>query len=143
MAITKDTPRTYDPAIPPMFLDMPGKVSTTFYEGWYLTDAAGAGEAGPLTASENFVGVCERGVITNATTSDINVKVRQQGILKDVAITGVTGDTNYGVAVYASDNGTLTLTSSTTFVQIGKFLSYKGVSGYGDVFFQAATVRSI
>lgn len=143
MAITKDTPRNYDPAVAPLFLDMPGKVSTTFYEGMFLSDDGGNGEADSLTASEGFVGVCERGVITNATTSDINVKVRQQGILKDIAVTGLTGDTNYGVAVYASDNGTLTLTSSTTFVQIGKVQGYHGVSGYGDVFFQAAAVRSI
>jgi hypothetical protein len=103
-----------------MFIDIPGKVSTTFYEGGAVTDDGGNGEADVLTASEGFIGFVERSVITNATTSDINVKIRTQGILKDVPVTGLTADTNYGVAVYMSDNGTFTLTSTTTFVQIGK-----------------------
>ncbi len=143
MALSKDTPRNYDPAIPPYFLDIPGKVSTTFYEGGAVTDDGGNGEADVLTASEGFIGFVERYALTNATTSDINVKIRTQGILKDVAVTGLTGDTGYGVAVYMSDNATFTLTSTTTNVQVGKVVAYKGVSGFGDVFFQGAAVRSI
>lgn len=143
MALSKDTPRNYDPAVPPMFLDIPGKVSTTFYEGAAVTDDGGNGEADNLAASENFLGFVERGVTTNATTSDINVKVRQQGIIKDVACTGLDADTDFGVDVYMSDNGTFTLTSSTAFVKIGKVHAYKGVSGYGDVYFQGVAVRSI
>ncbi len=84
----------------------------------------------------------ERGVITNATTSDINVKIRTQGIIKNVPVAGLDADTDFGVAVYMSDNGTFTLTSSTTFVQIGKAVGYSGTN-YGDVYFQGAVVRSI
>jgi hypothetical protein len=143
MALSKDTPRNYDPAIPPYFVDLPGKISTTFYEGAFVTDDGGGGEVDNLAASEGFLGVVEKGVITNATTSDINVRIRTQGIIKDLAVTGLDADTDYGVAVYASDNGTFTLTNTTTNVQIGKVIQYKGVSGYGDVFFQGAGVRSI
>src|SRR4051812_38945708 len=110
MALSKDTPRQYDPAIPPYFIDLPGKVSTVFYEGGAVTDDGGNGEADVLTAAEGFIGFVEKGVTTNATTSDINVKIRTQGIMKDVAITGATGDTAYGTAVYMSDNTTFTLT---------------------------------
>lgn len=143
MALSKDTPRQYDPAIPPMFADIPGKVSTTFYEGGAVTDDGGNGEADVLTASEGFMGFVERGVTTTATTGAVKVKIRQQGILKNLAVTGLTGNTGYGVAVYASDNGTFTLTSTTANVQIGKVQAYSGTSGYGDVFFQAAIVRSV
>ena len=142
MALSKDTPRKYDPAVNPIFMDIPGKVSTTFYEGAAVTDDGGNGEADNLAASEGFLGFVEKGVITNATTSDINVKIRTKGIIKNVPVTGLDADTDFGVAVYMSDNGTFTLTSSTTFVQIGKAVAYSGTN-YGDVFFQGAVVRSI
>ncbi len=142
MALSKDTPRKYDPAVPPIFIDIPAKVSTTFYEGAALSDDGGNGEADNLAASEGFLGFCEKGVISNATTSDINVHIRAQGLVKDLPVTGLDADTDYGVATYASDNGTFTLTSSTTFVQIGKAVAYSGTN-FGDVFFQGAVVRSI
>lgn len=142
--LTVDTPRSYDPAFPPMFMHIAGKVSTTIYEGAAVTDDGSGGECdGLLAGSEAFLGFVERGVITNATTSDVNVLIRQQGVIKNLAVTGLDADTDYGAAVYASDNNTFTLTSSSTFVQIGKVQGYKGVSGYGDVFFQSAAVRSI
>lgn len=142
MALSKDTPRRYNPAVPPMFIDIPGKVSTVFYEGAAVTDDGGNGEADNLAASEGFLGFVERGVTTNATTSDINVQIRSQGMIHDLPVAGLDADTDYGVAVYASDNGTFTLTSSTTFVQIGKAAAYSGTN-FGTVFFQGALVRSI
>lgn len=143
MALSADTPRQYDPAVPPMFVDLPGKVSTTFYEGGAVTDEGGAGEVDVLTASEGFCGFVERYALTTATTAAVRVKVRQQGVIKNVACTGLDAHTDYGVAVYMSDNGTFTLTSTTTNVQIGKVQAWGGVSGYGDIFFQAAAVRSV
>lgn len=142
-ALSKDTPRKYDPSTPPQFIDMPGKVSTTFYEGGVVTDDGGNGEADMMALSEAFVGFVERGVVTNATTSDINVKIRTQGIIKDLPVTGLTGDTAYGTTVYATTSGDFTLTSSTTFVSIGKVVGYGGVSGFGDVFFQGGAIRSL
>ena len=144
MALSKDPPRQYDPAVEPIFADVPGKVSTTIYEGAAVTDDGGGGECdGLLAASESFLGFVEKGVVTNATTSDINVRIRQKGIVKNLPVTGLDADTDLGVAVYASDNGTFTLTSSSAFVQIGKVQGYKGVTGYGDVYFEAAAIRSI
>lgn len=141
MALSKDTVREYDPAIEPSFADIPGKISVVFYEGAAVTDDGGSGEADNLALSENFLGFVECGVTTNATTSDINVHIRQKGIIKNLPVTGLDADTDYGVLVYATDNGTFTLTSSTTFVVIGKVQSYKGNSGYGDVYFIANALR--
>lgn len=143
MAISVDTPRQYDPAVEPMFVDLPGKVSTVFYEGAAVTDDGGNGEVDNLAASEGFIGFVERGVTTNATTAAIRVKVRTKGIIKNLAVTGLDAHTDYGVAVYASDNGTFTLTSTTTYVQIGKVIQWTGTANFGDVYFEGAVVRSI
>jgi hypothetical protein len=143
MALSKDTPRNYDPAVAPLFTDLPGKVSTTFYQGGAVTDEGGTGEVDVLTASEGFVGFVEKYALTTATTAEVKVKVRQQGMIKNVACTGFDAHTDFGVAVYMSDNGTFTLTSTTTNVQIGKAGLWSGTSGYGDVYFQGAAVRSV
>lgn len=143
MALSADKVRHYDPAIDPMFADLPGKVSTTFYEGGAVSDDGGNGEVDVLTASEGFMGFVERNTTTTSTTGEIRVKIRQKGILKNLPVTGLDANTDYGVAVYAIDNDTFTLTSSTTHVQIGKVQAYKGNSGFGDVYFEAAVVRSI
>lgn len=145
MALSKDTPRVYDPAIEPMFADLPVEASDTCYEGAAVTDSGGAGLIdGALVSSESFVGFVERyAADTSGVSGTIRVKVRQQGTIKELPVTGLDNNTDFGVAVYASDNGTFTLTSTTTNVQIGKVVSYNGVSGYGDVFFQGAAVRSV
>lgn len=143
MALSADTPRQYDPAVDPIFIEIPGKVSTTFYEGGAVTDEGGTGEADVLTASEGFIGFVERGVTTTATTAAVRVKIRTQGIMKNAPVTGLDAHTDYGVAVYMSDNGTFTLTSTTTNVQVGKVLQWTGTANFGDFFFQGAGVRSI
>lgn len=145
MALSKDTPRQYDPAIPPMFADLPVEANDECFEGAAVTDSGGNGVIdGALVASEAFAGFVERyAKDTSGSDGTIRVKIRQQGILKNVAVTGLDANTDYGTAVYASDNGTFTLTSTTTNVQIGKVQSWNGVANFGDVFFQAAAVRSI
>jgi hypothetical protein len=95
MALTQRHSAQYDPSVNhgtpyDPSIDIPGKVSTTFYEGGAVTDDGGNGEADMLTASEGFIGFVEKGVVTNATTSDINVKIRTQGIIKDLPVTGLT-----------------------------------------------------
>ena len=143
MALSKDTPRQYDPAVEPMFTDLPGKISTTFYEGGAVSDEGGNGEVDVLTASEGFLGFVEKYALSTATTGEVRVKIRQKGIIKNLPVTGLDANTDLGVAVYAIANDSYTLTSSTTHVQIGKVVSYNGKSGYGDVYFEAAAVRSI
>jgi hypothetical protein len=144
MAISADTVRQYDPAVPPLFADLPMEASDTAYEGAAVTDSGGNGLVdGALVSGETFLGFVEKQAVeTTAANGGRNVKVRQQGIIKNLAVTGVTGATDLGAAVYAADNGTFTLTSTSTYVQIGKVQAYV-TTGYADVFFQAATVRSI
>lgn len=142
MALSKDTPRQYDPAYEPGFIDIQVKSATTVYEGGALSDDSGNGEADALAASENFLGFCEKGV-TNPTSGTYKVRIRTRGVAKNLPVTGLDANTDFGTAVYAVDDGTFTLTSSTAHVQIGKVDSFNGVSGYGDVYFEGLHRRSI
>ncbi len=71
-----------------------------------------------------------------------------KGIIR-LPVTGSTAVTDNGVAVYASADDTFTLTSSTTFVQIGKVFQYVGATDSSgdsttcDVYFEATALRSI
>lgn len=141
MALSADKVRQYDPGVSPEFINIPGKASTVFYEGGAVTEESNGGTVDVLTASESFVGFVEKNITTTAATE--RVKVRTRGILKGVACTGLDNVTDFGVAVYMSDNDTFTLTSTTTNVQIGKVVGYHGVSGYGDVRFEGAAQRSV
>jgi hypothetical protein len=141
-ALSADKPRQYDPAVEPMFTDVEIKSATTIYEGAFCSDDGGNGVVDALAASEAFLGIAEKQVV-NATSGTSRARLRQKGILKNVAVTGLDNDTDMGVAVYAITSGDLTLTSSTTHVQIGKVVGYNDASGYGDVYFEAAAVRSI
>lgn len=145
MALSADTPRNYDPAIEPAFIDVPVEANDTCYVGAAVTDSGGGGLCdGALVASESFLGFVERyAADTSGSNGTIRVKIRQKGVIKDLAVTGLDNITDLGVAVYASDNGTFTLTSTTTNVQIGKVYSYNGTSGYGDVYFESAAIRSV
>ena len=142
MALSKDTPRKYDPAYEPGFIDIEIASATTIYEGGALSDASGNGVANPLAASEAFLGFAERGVV-NPASGTYKVRVRTKGVIKSLAVTGLDANTDFGVAVYAVDDGTFTLTSSTAHVQIGKVDSFNGNSGYGDVYFEGKHRRSI
>ena len=142
MALSRDTSRNYDPAIPPMFADIPMTSAATAYEGAAVTDDGGNGLVdGALVTNETFLGFVEHGKV-NPTGGDYRVRIRQQGIVKDLPVTGLDANTDLGVAVYATDNGTFTLTASGA-LQIGKVQAYKGKSGYGDVFFQGTVARSV
>jgi hypothetical protein len=143
MALSANVIRNYRADVAPEFVDVPVKASTHIYAGEACTDDSGNGVADTLTASESFLGFAEfEADNTSGAVGAINVKLRVKGTLKDVSVTGASGRTDYGVAVYMSDDNTFTLTSSTTFVQIGKVERWI-TSTYCDVYFEAAVRRSI
>lgn len=142
MALSADTPRSYDPSVPPVFIDVVMTSDKTAYEGAAVTDDGGNGLVdGAFVTSETFLGFLEQGQV-NPSGGTYRAKVRSQGIIKNLAVTGLDANTDLGVAVYATDNGTFTLVSSGG-LQIGKVVGYSGTANYGDVFFQGAQVRSI
>lgn len=142
MALSANKPRQYDPAVDPCFIDLPAKTSATLYEGAAVTDESGGGTVDTLAVAEGFIGFLEAGLVATSTAGEVKARVRTKGIIKNLAVTGVTGVTDYGVAVYATDDDTFTLTASGA-LQIGKVVRYTGTTGYADVYFEGAAIRSI
>lgn len=105
MALSADTPRDYELGD---INSVPVKASTKIYEGAAV--GLTSGYARGLVAGDDFVGFAERQADNSATATDgyINCRVISKGIAK-LTITGV-AVTDVGLPVYASADGTFTLT---------------------------------
>lgn len=129
-------PRAYEEGF---YNDLPVKGSTKIYEGAALGKASGY--ARPLVAADVFLGFSQE-LVDNSAGADgaKNVRTRQRGkIVLDVV--GVTGVTNEGATVYASDDDTFTLTSSGN-TAVGKISRW--MTGTRCVVeFEAASTQSI
>lgn len=146
MGLSANTPRAFDPAVDAIRSDVPLGAAIHAYEGDFMavsSATATAGYARPFaTGDTEFLGVSDYDV-DNAAGSNgtLNAKIRAQGVLKNVAVTGATAATHINDTVYATTSGTLTL-SSTGNLAVGKVLRWIS-SGVCDVFFQGAAARSI
>jgi hypothetical protein len=113
------------------------------YEGAAVGESSSDGTARPLSGGDTFLGFCVRKVDNSSgSAGDKKVRVLLKGTVR-LPVTGLDNNNDLGAAVYASDDDTFTLTSSSAFTQIGKVAAYEGTSGYGLVYFEAAMVRSI
>lgn len=82
--------------------------------------------ARPLVAGDRFLGFAEaRADNATGAAGDVRVKVRPKGLVV-LPVTGVDGSDDLGKAVYASDDDTFTLTSTSNTL-IGRV--YRHVSG--------------
>lgn len=108
MALSADTPRVYELGD---INSVPVKGSAKIYEGSAVGLTSGYARA--LTAGDDFVGFAERQADNSADSTDgaINCRVISKGLIK-LTITGV-AVTDVGLPVYASADGTFTLTQST------------------------------
>ena len=141
MALSANTPRIYDSSIAPEYADLVVTASKTIYEGSAVSDDGAVGTVDCLTAGESFEGFAEQKVVSSSTAGAYLIRVRTKGIVKNLPVTGVTGVTDFGIGVYATDDGTFTTTSSGA-SQIGKVVRYV-TTGYADVYFEATSKRSI
>ena len=140
MALIKSTPRTFRGAVTVADLDEPVVASDIIYEGAALTDAGGAGVVGPCVGTETFRGfaMAERDNSAGAAGA-LKVPVRREG---EVLLTiSSLAQTDVGVTIYASDDGTFTKTSTSN-CAIGVLTEYVS-STQGWVRFQAAPLRSL
>jgi hypothetical protein len=105
MALSADTPRIYELGD---INEVPVKASTSIYEGAAV--GMTSGYARGLVAGDQFVGFAQRKADNSATATDgyINCKVISKGLIK-LTISGI-AVTDIGKAVYASADGTFTLT---------------------------------
>jgi hypothetical protein len=98
--------------------DLPMIAADIIYEGAAVGDNA-SGLARPLVAADPFLGFAERTADNSAgAASAINVRVRTRGCIQ-LAVTGVASAADVSETVYASDDDTFTLTSTSN-TAIGK-----------------------
>lgn len=140
MALSADTPRAYAGGFAPKFNSLPVVSAGTIYEGSAVGESGTTGTYRALNGADTFAGFAHEKVV-NATGGSSRVKVRQEGVIR-LTVTGASGATDNGVAVYASDDGTFTLTSTTTNSRIGKVHQWI-TSTTCDVAFQGAVINKV
>jgi hypothetical protein len=115
MALTANTLRAYDIGGPETTNEQPVKASQVIYEGSAVGSTGGYARA--LNAGDTFLGFAIGAKTGTSTDGAVNVNVRSAGRVQlsvtDVAVT------NIGADVYASDDGTFTLTATSNSL-IGK-----------------------
>jgi hypothetical protein len=121
------------------FNDLPVIANDIIFEGAAVGKSSG--NARPLVAGDVFLGIATRKVDnTGGAAGDKTVRVRKSGYIR-LSITGVTAVTDEGSTVYASDDDTFTL-ASTSNSSIGKIVRWVSTT-YAIVKFEAASVRSV
>ena len=128
MALSANTARVYESGI---YNDLPVKASEVIYEGSAVGMTAGYARA--LAAGDIFGGFAQAKVTGGSSSGDVRVNVIRSGLIS-LAVTSV-AVTDIGKAVYASDDGTFTLTqgSNTRIGTVDRFVS----SGVAIVAFEA------
>ena len=120
MALSADTPRVYELGD---INSLPVKASTKIYEGAAVGIDAASGYARGLNAGDAFKGFAERTADNSAgSNGDVRVRVLTKGIAK-LAIANA-AITDVDKTVYASDDGTFTLTASTN-SYVGKVVRWE------------------
>ncbi len=96
------------------------------YKGAFVGVNSSTGYARPLTAGDDFLGVAYKqadNTVTGHTAGGINVRLHQSIDIIHT-LSGVSA-TDIGSVVYASDDGTLTLTSTDN-TRIGRIVAIEG-----------------
>lgn len=108
----------------------PVEANAVIYEGAAVGEN-GSGYAEPLTAGKSFLGFAAEQVTGGAANGDTSVLVRRRGALT-LYISGL-AITDLGKPVYASDDGTFTLTPGAN-TRIGRVIQFVS-TGYGIIEF--------
>lgn len=138
--LAADKVRPFELTGTPDLNDLPVIAADIIYEGAAVGDN-GSGLARPLVAQDPFMGFAERQCDNSAgAASAKNVRVRSRGFVS-LPVTGAASAADQGEAVYASDDDTFTLTSTSN-TAIGKV--HRWVSGTTCiVYFESVALRSI
>jgi hypothetical protein len=128
--LTADSPRTMYPVLPDATVFYPAVADDVVYAGALV--GSSSGNARPLAAGDDFMGVARfRADNAGGAAGDEDVEVITRGVLVGVAVAGASPAV--GDAVYASDDDTLTKTSTSN-SEIGKIIRI-GADGLHDVRF--------
>jgi hypothetical protein len=110
--LAADTTRFFESNHDDMLNEVPIIASDTVYAGAAVGESSSTGTYRALVALDNFAGFATQKADNSAgAASAISVRVKMHGVVR-IAVTGVTSTANIGDDVYASDDGTLTLTAT-------------------------------
>lgn len=139
--LTKNTPRNFElRADDYTARESIGLAAEHAYAGSAMGLNASTEFARQLNAGDAFLGFLERECDNSAgSAGDKKVTLRQKGIVRSLAVTGVLTSTDPGAKVYASDGATFTLTSTGN-TYVGKIVRVIS-AGVADVAFAAAGLR--
>ena len=137
-----DKPRIYSTNIQKTAASLPVRASTTVESGDAVSKDSN-GDVRPLSASDSSFGGFAQNRQDNSSGSagDLQARVWQRGEIQ-LAVVGVTDDSDRDSTVYALGPNSFTLSSSSSAIAIGKIT--KHISGTTcRVYFEATAVRSI
>ena len=121
MALTRNTKYPFEINEDFLYGDVPIAAATALFEGAAVGDN-GSGFARPLVAGDDFRGFAAAGEDNEGAAGDLNVRVRQKGIV-EIPVTGVAGPGDIGAVVHATDDGTFNLAGTSP---IGKVVRHVG-----------------
>jgi hypothetical protein len=139
-----DKPRTFEQfGGHPDYNEIPIIASDTVYAGAAVGESSTSGTGRPLVGADNFKGFAiEQCANEGGAASAKNIKLLAKGKVV-LTVTGVDNANDEGSTVYASDDDTFTLTSSTGFTSIGKVERVISTSGLALVRFAADYARDL
>jgi hypothetical protein len=138
-----DKPRPYEAGNGhPAYNEIPAIASDIIYAGAAVGESSSTGTGRPLVAGDNFMGFCIENCDNSAGAAAAKmIKVLKRGV---AWLTVTNGDNinDYGDTVYASDDDTFTM-ASTSNTAIGKLMRYDSATAKSLVEFEALAARSI
>jgi 3D (Asp-Asp-Asp) domain-containing protein len=109
-------------------IDVPVDDNVNIYKGAFVGANSSTGYARPLTADDDFLGVAYKqadNTVSGHTAGGITVRLHQSVDIVHT-LSGVAA-TDIGSVVYASDDGTLTLTSTGN-SRVGRIVAIEGTN---------------
>jgi hypothetical protein len=117
--------------------------SDIVYAGAAVGESTTTGTYRPLAGGDVFAGFAmEKCDNASGAASAKLIKILRSGVVKNLPVTGLDNVNDAGATVYATTDDDFTLTASGA-SSIGKVERYSGTSGYGDVYFEGESRRSI
>jgi hypothetical protein len=142
--LAKDKPRAYEfTGAHPDYNELPAVATDIIYNGAAVGESTTTGTYRPLAGGDTFAGFCiEKCDNSAGAAGALLIKVYYTGVVW-LSVTGADNINDADSTVYASDDDTFTLTSTTTNTAIGKLKRYDSATGLSLVDFEAVAARSL
>lgn len=140
LAVNKN--RTFELGVDPVYGDIPMIAAGTAYAGSAIGESASTGNARAFVDGDVFLGFATAKADNSAgAIGDVNVRVRQKGILRITDCGGTVTDDHLGAIVYLTTDNDFSITDSGSDVTLGRIVRFVGASEVY-VYFESAILRS-